>query len=829
MGAHRAPSPSTATLIGTHHDTPGWLAMSTEIFRLAGAGREIKAIPVSINYDIIRLFSEGLYRSPHKAIEELVSNSYDADAQHVHVLLPEQNEDNRSHLAPLWVIDDGEGMDVPGFQQLWRIADSTKTGPSSRGRSPIGQFGIGKLAAYVLAWKLTHLSCVGGRILLATMDFRKVTRGQNETTRPVQISLREIDESTARKHAAEIKRRNPDAWALMFDEKRRASSWTAAALSDFKELYTQLSMGRLRWVMSTGLPLHTNFRIFLNGQRVTSSKEKLKTIRQIDISRTIAKIGEISGCARIYEKRLTTGKSDQHGRSNGFFVRVRGRVINLEDELFGIPQPNHAAWSRFALDVSADGLQDHLLSSREGVRESTCIEDFRECLQEVFNQCRAAFDEWNKNDAEQLDISALLSDHPSAHVTEPLLHSVRNAVESGSESFYVDLPREISVEDRLQWLTVYESQAAEKPFDRTEFVEHGPDAPALRYDPATRNLCVNSQHPFVDKLTGGGKHTDPAKLFASSEVLLEGQLQDQGVNRASIADFLSDRDRVLRLMAGYAPPTAEEVLRRLHVASVASEDPIALERAVGTAFQILGFDYQRKGGYRPGPDGVLYARLGRHKRTFADYKIVYDAKQTGHAQVPADKIDLASLEELRKQNDADFGFFIAIAYAGEKNPESKINGKIQTSAGRHLTLLKVDHLRRLAWLHFKHGITLTECRSLFANARSVPQVDRWVDDIERRLVEQGEIPLSVLLAGIEKEKEDRKAEPNIHAVRATNPALKKYEPDRLISRLHAIESIVGTRWIEVDQSGGVRLHQTADQVLVELDRNIGVLDSGGND
>lgn len=411
------------------------------------------------------------------------------------------------------------------------------------------------------------------------------------------------------------------------------------------------------------------------------------------------------------------GKSDQHGRSNGFFVPVRGRVINLEDELFGIPHLNHAAWVRFALDVNADGLQEHLLSSREGVRESKYIGDFRRCLRDAFNQCRLAFDEWNRREGEQLDIAALLSDHPSAHVTEPLLHSVRNTVTSGSESFYVDLPREISVEDRLQWLTDYESQASEKPFDRTEFVKHGPNAPALRYDPATRKLSVNSQHPFVDKLTGGGKHMASAKLFASSEVLLEGQLQDHGIDRSLIAGFLMDRDRVLRLMAGDAPPTAAEVLRRI---DVAIKDPTALERAVGSAFQVLGFDYQRKGGNEPGPDGVLDARLGRHKDKFSDYRLVYDAKQTSRVRVPADKIDIAGLEELRKGYDADFGFFIAVAYAAEEDPDSKINQKIRTGAGRHLTLLKVGHLSALIRLHFKHGITLTEFRSLFEEARTIP-------------------------------------------------------------------------------------------------------------
>jgi hypothetical protein len=44
-------------------------------------------ILVKISYDIIDLFSGGLYSSPHKAIEELVANSYDAYAGHAHVIV----------------------------------------------------------------------------------------------------------------------------------------------------------------------------------------------------------------------------------------------------------------------------------------------------------------------------------------------------------------------------------------------------------------------------------------------------------------------------------------------------------------------------------------------------------------------------------------------------------------------------------------------------------------------------------------------------------------------------------------------------------------------
>ena len=650
--------------------------MSTDISGLSGAGQEIEEIPVRISYEIIRLFSEGLYQSPHKAIEELVSNGYDAEASRVHVLLPEQPENKADGIKPLWIIDDGNGMNEDGFRQLWRIADTNKGGPlPSRGRAPIGQFGIGKLAAYVLAWKLIHISRVDGKLLLTVMDFRQVTGRQREAIDPVQVSLREVDEATARMHLSEIEHRDPDAWELMFGDEGQNRTWTAAGMSDFRNLYNKLSTGRLKWVLRSGLPLHADFKIWLNGEQIVSSKENIPEIKSISIDEDLSGIGNVKGIARIHEKQLTTGKSEQIGRSHGFFIRVRERVINLDDELFGIQQPNHAAWSRFALEVNADGLRDHLLSSREGVRDSEEIRAFRKYLLDVFNRCRNAYEEWNRKENEQLDIIALLSENPSTHVTEPLIHSVRNTVETGSESFYIEIPRDVKKEDRSEWLTTYEKEVSEKPFDETKFTKDGPNAPALRYDPTTRSLVVNIEHPFVDKLTDGDKHRNPAKLFVSSEVLLEGQLQDQGIDRAAIANFLRDRDRVLRLMAGDAPPTAVEVLRRL---DVASENPTALERAVGAVFQVLGFQYGRKGGNAPGSDGVLYARLGRHERTLADYRLVYDAKQTNHTSVSADKIDLASLEDFRKQERADFGFFIATAYAAETDRKGALNRRVDS-------------------------------------------------------------------------------------------------------------------------------------------------------
>ena len=810
----------------------------------AGAGREVGQIPVPVNYDIIRLFSEGLYKSPHKAIEELVSNGYDAGAKRVHVLLPEEPGDATDSLAPLWVIDDGHGMDANGFRQLWLVAESNKNGlPPPDGRSPIGQFGIGKLAAYVLAWQLTHVSRVDGKLLLTSMNFHDVEgRSQRDNGDPVRIPLREVDEREARSLLAEIEHRDPAAWKLMFDQGQRHSTWTAAALSDFRELYRKLSAPRLRWVLSTGLPLHADFSIRINGERVQSSKENLPEIKTVvlggdgdagpgkldGVKRSgggvdLPGIGVLRGRARICEKPLSTGKAGEVGRSHGFFVRVRGRVINLEDELFGLEALNHAAWSRFALEVDADGLRDHLLSSREGVRDSDDVRRFRDYLRCIFNTCRKAYEKWEREQIEGLDVGQLLSRAPSSDVTEPLFKSVRNVVETGSDSFYVAVPAEVTEEDRPGWLETLHDDMVDAPIDKTTFERDGPAAPALRYHPATRTLMVNSDHPFIDQLTGGGRQRTPARLFASSEVLLDGQLQNHGIDPTAIAGFLRDRDRVLRLAAGEAPPTAAAVVRWLNAAT---RDAVALERAVGAAFRVLGFKYERKGGAAPGPDGILYARLGRHRKALSDYSLTYDAKQTNQPAVPADKIDLAGLESFRRRAGAEFGFFIATAYAAEADDAGALNQKlVADDAYRSLTLLKVDHLRRLVWLHYRHGVTLTELRSLFETARTTPQVNGWIDSLEETL-QRSEIPISELLHGLEHEKSDPKATPNVNVVRKTNQVFLEFEPERLAARLKAVENIIGDRWIEVDEdSGKVLMHQRADQILAELDRNIGDLET----
>ena len=204
----------------------------------ATAGTPITTIPVRISYRIIELFSEGLYTSPSKAIEELVSNSFDAGAHNVNIVM---SPDLTAKDAIIAVIDDGESMDEAGLRQHWLIGASNKRSlPAAPGRrKQIGKFGIGKLATFVLARHLTHVCKRDGRYYAATMDYSTIPEGRSGSVEfegeDVELPLRRLTEQQARDCLPPLLfGSKPGFEAVRLFGKNAAPCWTIAILSKLK-------------------------------------------------------------------------------------------------------------------------------------------------------------------------------------------------------------------------------------------------------------------------------------------------------------------------------------------------------------------------------------------------------------------------------------------------------------------------------------------------------------------------------------------------------------------------------------------------------------------
>lgn len=131
-------------------------------------------------------------------------------------------------------------------------------------------------------------------------------------------------------------------------------------------------------------------------------------------------------------------------------------------------------------------------------------------------------------------------------------------------------------------------------------------------------------------------------------------------------------------------------------------------------------------------------------------------------------------------------------------------------------MLKIEHLDRLVRLHYRHGLTLTELCKIFAQSRTVIDVNNSLSALKNRL-DQHEIPLRKLLDGLEELKSDRLAVPNYNVARTKNDPLMSFAPERLGASLRGLASILDKRWLEVDEySGHVIMHKAPHDIIETL-------------
>ncbi len=741
-------------------------------------GNTIDTINVTISYRIIELFSAGLYSSPNKAFEELVCNSYDAFADSVSVYVP---PDLTVDSAYIWVCDNGEGMDQQGLKDLWRIGSSSKrTKERDEKRLQIGRFGIGKLATYVLANKLTYVSRKNGRFLAVTMDYENIKDISDNSD--LILDERELTESQAETLLTPYVSGGNKSLSFELFGQHAADSWTFSILTSLKVKANEIKGGRLKWVLRTALPLNPGFKLYYNGVQIESSKIDRPLMKKWIIAKddeiaeahngiSCREVGGqhfldfenlkgVHGEIELYEDSLVEGKSTGLGRSYGIFLMVRGRLINIDDPLLGLEAFSHGAFNRTRIIIHADELDSNLTSTREAVKESPPLRQLKDYIKKKFNNevRKYYFTKENERNQKQ-QISYRLSKTSLTASKRPLLVFAEKFFQNEIVNpLLINKPRLEKKQTLLQELR--EELNKDESFIKDVDWQFLPASDRIaRLDLESGKLTMNLLHPFVANYIDEYKSELPLQFIAITEVLTEAHLYELGLDESIVNSIILRRDNTLRelsLSDREGSPAVAQMLKD------AVADPTGLEDAVYRALLALGFEATPIGG-KGKPDGVATAFLGFSAQDVNEsYSLTYDAKSTGKKKIQAKTAGLAVVNKHKKDYDAQYAIVVAIDFEGASDEQSSIS---VTCSQQKITAIRASDLIRLLLLSAPKQIGLKRLRSLLDACYTPMQVKEWIDGIQQSAVKIE--PIKDLLYTIYKLQKTDTEPPEIASVRIT--------------------------------------------------------------
>lgn len=716
---------------------------------LETAGKKIDDIEVTISHRIIELFSAGLYSSPNKAFEELVCNSYDAFASKVSVYVP---SDLTVEGAYICVCDNGEGLDPQELKDLWKIGESSKRKGSERDkkRLQIGQFGIGKLATYILARKLTYISKKNDRYILATMDYNLI----KEDYKSLFISEREVNEEEA-KNLLKLYV-DEDVVKFKLFGKDSEKTWTVSLMTELKPKASEIKQGRLKWILSTALPLNPGFTLNFNGEQIESSKIKVPIMKKWIIGKddeTATKLKDIecrvdtndgqekyyvdflnlkgvNGEFILYEDSLVEGKSSELGRSHGIFLSIRGRLINLDDPLLGMEAFSHGAFNRSRIIINADELDSNLTSTREAVKESLPFRQLKEYIKKKFNnEVRKYYFDQQTQIEEKKSVASRMAQTSYLTSKKPIYDFVQNYfLNQILNPILIEKPSE---DDKEELLNLYEKdlETGEQVIEHIEMAYRNVDAPIAKLNLKNRTLVINQSHPYVANYIDSNSNMIPLESMVITEVLTESHLYELGIDEDIVNGIIKRRDRTLRQLAladkQGIPAVAMYLKDSLDSAN-------GLEDAVARVLTAIGFEVTPIGG-KGEPDGKAEAFLGFDENgNSKGYSLTYDAKSTGKSRIAAGTAHLSGLKRHQEKHHADYCIEVAIDYQGSGDDESAISYE---SKREKVTMISAKDLIKLLLLVTPKQLGLDKLRDLFENCYSPNEVHEWVEKLEKREVE----------------------------------------------------------------------------------------------
>lgn len=281
------------------------------------------------------VISKELVKSPIVAVKELVSNSYDANAENVIIEV-----DEKSHT--LLVEDDGLGMNEAGLVGFLRMGDSEKIGkpktPKPKERDCIGQFGIATVLVQYLGnsynldtWKGdSHVS--GTEIFSGTPGLEYVVERNPSGKQGTRILIRGVDAL------------GTDIFSIKKLE--QALTWEVPNTED-------LAKGDI-------------FDIILNGEKLVRKNSKPQ--QEFEFEEVLETSGKVHMHLEYFTSRPKIG---------GVYVYVSGRSVGDKGD-FNLHKVSRGISGKVFAKVIANGLKPHISFDRDHFRaDNNAFEEVR--------------------------------------------------------------------------------------------------------------------------------------------------------------------------------------------------------------------------------------------------------------------------------------------------------------------------------------------------------------------------------------------------------------------------------------------------------------------
>ncbi len=660
-------------------------------------------VPVSLSNQLISLLSEQLYQSPLKAIEELVTNSYDAGANTCKVIIPEGTINLTNDR--ILVYDDGHGMDIDGLTTLWAIGGSNKRNQGQKigNRKIIGKFGIGKLATYAIANMISYVTRKENTIYLINLNYSDFKDDPTGGSEKLELPIKQINDFQKLKDDNHFKELTDSVFVdineLLGERKK---SWTFVVLESLKNKVSKLKLGRLKWVLSTAMPINPDFELSLNRKNIKSSKLNFDLAFEFAVSELPNKRIEslnklkpdnwqiknnllisdtfkngISGEIKVTQKTLLGGKSSGIGRSHGFFIKVRERIINPDDETFGSVPTKMGTFNRLNAVINADDLDQVITASRESLENSEMKDLFQNLLNEILNEATGRYTQYikdkqieqiRKKEGERNFVNHELMEFPIADTLSFTPNSIPKGGEPDDSFFYVDFGNE---EDRDELIKAFYSERKEKFIFK--YLINGRSDRLVKFEAKSRTFYINKNHPFIKANIDDNTSANLLEDFVVAETMLEIYLIESGISNHLVGEILEKRDRLLIGLANDHPISLKFIADALRDSY---NNDFELEVNHVIAARALGFTAKHIAG--PGtPDGLA---------TFNSYDnglITITLESKSSIKTPAlPQLDFAGLQEHMKEYNATGCMLLAPSYPGN----SKENSSAVSNRARELKI-----------------------------------------------------------------------------------------------------------------------------------------------